>query len=247
MTKYLILLIMVLASNSAFAAFTYVQKAAADVGNVSGTSLSVTVSSTGSGNLLVALVGWEGANGSTVSVSDGTNGFTSTAVTNACSNDCHAQWFYLLSSSAGKTSITATWSSGRIYRYIYIYEYSYTGTASFDVLKSNSSTGSTAVTSGNFTTTGTDEVVFGSYSAYAADQISSLLINGSAPDQSMINPGFIGGWTWGATWAKVMTATFTGAASGTISGPTSQWISQAIAFKTGSGSSYRVRHRVIQD
>ncbi len=235
-----LLLFTLMASSASQAAITFVQKNANGIDNTNQTSVSVTISSTGAGNLLAVFVGWEGATaGSTVSVSDGTTSFTGGAQTDGCSGDCHIKWFYLTSANAGKTSITATWTTGRDYPEIHVYEYSYNGKIALDVEKG--ATGSaTAVSSGNFSTTGDTEVVFGSYKIYTTVTLTNPRVNAVAPDQSLIrssNP------LWAdSSWSRVVSAPFTGPVSATNSG-TSAWACAAISFKIVPP----VKHRVTQD
>ncbi len=85
-------------------------------GDGSTTSVAVTVTSTAAGSLIAVFCGWEGAVGATVTVSDGTTGFTAgtpkdSGASTTPNDDNHGQWFYLLVSASGKTTITATWSA----------------------------------------------------------------------------------------------------------------------------------------
>src|SRR3990167_91558 len=192
-------------------AFAFVQSASASADGT-GTSLNVTVSSTGAGNLIVIYVGWEGAAGSTISVSDGTSSFTLATLKDATDN--HAQFLYLLVSNSGKTTITVTWSLTRTFRRAHVWEFSYTDTASLDVESTNTATNN-APTSGVVTTTGTDEVVLGCYKEYAALVLTSPLINAVAAAGSISNSP---AGSYSSTWYRILTATFTnGAATGTLS------------------------------
>ena len=238
--RHTLFLIVLALSPISKAAITYVQSANNNIDNTGQTSISVTFSSTGAGNLIAVLVSWEGATaGSTVSVTDGTTSLTGGTQTDGCGGDCHSKWFYLTSANGGKTSLTATWTAGRDYLDLQFWEFSYNGKIQFDVEKSATGT-ATAVSTGSFTTTGSTEVVLGGYKIYSYINLTNPRVNGVAPDQSMIqsqNPTYTD-----SSWAKVVGAPFTGTVSATISG-TSNWICSAIAFKIVPP----VKHRVIQD
>jgi hypothetical protein len=177
----------------------------------------------------VAFVKWEGTASSTVTLSDGTSPFTSDGVNSAANNDLHGRFFYLPASTAsGTVTYTATWSAARPYRRILIYEYSYSGgSVSFD--GSNRATATSgSLTSGNITTTGSDEVVFGAYGEYSSSTTTGERIGGVLADQA-VRSGFA------SMWSKRFTAPFTGAATAT--GNSSTWIGNVIAFKrTGTPS-----------
>src|SRR3990167_9667045 len=102
-------------------AFAFVQSAA-NSADASGTSLAITVSSTGAGNLIVVYVGWEGAAASTISASDGTSSFTLATLKDGTDN--HAQFLYLLVANSGATTITITWSAARTFRRGHAWEFS---------------------------------------------------------------------------------------------------------------------------
>lgn len=93
---------------------------------VSSVISTVTVASTGAGNLLV--VGTSNAGARTVtSVSDGTNSFTqatNAAATSTGTGAGYSDVWYLLSSTAGKTTITVTWSgaAGTFFKDIFFWE-----------------------------------------------------------------------------------------------------------------------------
>lgn len=206
-------------------AFGFIQKASAIV-DASGTSVTVTVSSTTAGSLLVAWVKWEGAlAGSTVSVVEGAGTFT-TATAQAHSNgDLNGQFHYKLVAAGGDTSIVATWTSARAWKAVHVWEFSYTGTCSLDTAIATGTGTNEFPTSGNITTTGTDEVVLGGLSIYASEAfIAGPLINGVAAAQS------ITGSQSHHSWERIVTATFTGAATGTKDN-LQPWVCHAIAFK----------------
>jgi hypothetical protein len=190
-------------------------------GDPSGTTLSVPLTGVQAGSLLVAYVKWEGPAGAALTLSDGTSTFTADPVVSLANGDLHGGFYYLLSSSAsGTVTYTATWNTARPYRRMMIYEYSYSGGAVvFDA--SNRAAGTGTLNSGNITTTGTEEIVFGAYGEYHATPTSTERINGVAADQVVRA-------SWASMWSKSFTAPFTGAATANA-GP--EWIGSVIAFK----------------
>jgi hypothetical protein len=190
-------------------------------GDPSGTTLSATLTGVQAGSLIVAYVKWEGPSAA-VTLSDGTNTFTADTPVSLGNGDLHGGFYYLLSSSAsGTVTYTATWNGARPYRRMMIYEYSYSGgTVSFDA--SNRASGGGALSSGNITTTGTEEIVFGAYGEYYANSTNTERINGVLADQVVRA-------SWSSMWSKSFTAPFTGAATASGNGP--GWISHVIAFK----------------
>ncbi|MBK7951380.1 MAG: PQQ-dependent sugar dehydrogenase [Deltaproteobacteria bacterium] len=196
--------------------------------DASGTSLSVPLTSVRAGSLIVAYVKWEGAAGSNVTFSDGTSSFTGDPVASAANGDLHGRFFYLpVSSASGNVTYTATWSAARAYRRLLIFEYAYTGgSVVFD--GSNRATGTSgALNSGNITTSGSDEVVFGAYGEYSALDTTTERIGGLAADQ-VVRSGFA------SMWSRSFAAPFTGAATAT--GHSATWIGSVIAFKRSGGT-----------
>lgn len=210
-------------------AFTFVQKNGNR--NETGsniTTLAVSLTGVAAGNFIGVFVKFEGAS-TTCTVSDGTDTLTARAQYNHSAGGDNGQFFYLASSSSGNKTYTMTLGAGRPYVRIYVFEYSYTGTVSFDTEINAEAGSSSAVSSGNITTTGTDELCLALYAENSAVTISSQQINGSAADQIQ------SGGTYGSAWTKVFTATFTGAATATLSAA-GKWICMLVAFKTGAAA-----------
>lgn len=203
--------------------------------SASDTTLSAVVEGLAAGSLVAVYVTHEGA-ATTMTVSDGDSYTPRTKVTAASAgNDLHGQWFYLLSSSAGDRTVTVTWAAARIERQMIVIVATYTGTAAYDTEPSGGGTSgsSTAVSSGNFTTTGTVGLVLGGYGNYSGSEIQSLpLINGVSADTAKASDDDTSA-PYNANallWGKVTSGTFTGAATATLS-PTGDWMCGAIAFK----------------
>ena len=210
-------------------AIAYIQKQSASA-DASGTALNVTVTSTGAARILVVWCKWEGANGSILSISGGGTWVNGT-LKDHTNGDLHGQFAYVLSSTSGTTTVTMTLSAARTFRRIHFWEFSYAGTASLDAQITNSSTGATAITSTNITTTGTDEVVLGGYGEYSGDTVTSPLINAVAAAQSLIDSPAS---TYTGSWERIVTATFTGAATATLSAA-DPWVCNAISLKAVAG------------
>lgn len=218
-------------------AFTFVQKNGNR--NESGTSittLTVALTAVGAGNFIGFFAKFEGA-ATTCTISDGTDTLTARAQYNHSAGGDNGQFFHLNASSAGDKTYTMTLGAARPYVRIYVFEYSYTGTVSFDTEINAEAGSSSAVNSGNITTTGTDELCLALYGENSAVTISAQQINGVAADQIQ------SGGTYGSAWTNVFAATFTGAATATLSAA-GKWICMLVAFKTGAaatGQPYRKR------
>jgi len=178
------------------ATFTRVQLACdvsgAACGTSSGTSCTVdntstcgALSSTGSGNLLMAVVQLAT---STSTVSGISGGGTWTRATGcnagvAVFNDC----WYVLSSTSGVTSITATVTSNKG-RGIFIYEYSFTGgSVSLDTTAEALPAGCTACQGpsvGSVTLTGTNDVIIAAQIGNGGAAVNSLTGTGWTLDIS---------------------------------------------------------------
>src|SRR6185436_5685608 len=140
----------------------------------------------------------------------------------AANGDLHGQFFYLPSSQAqGAVTYTANFSAARSWKRMIVYQYSYGGVASFDA--SNRATGTSgSLNSGNITTTGANEVVFGAYGEYNSDNTTTNeQINGQNADNVFRQ--------YHSMWSKTFTSPFTGAA--TAAGNSSTWIGSIISFK----------------
>lgn len=224
--------------SNAQAAIGYIQKAS-NYSDAAGTTLAVTVSSTGAGNLIAAFSKWEGAD-TTADCDDGTTSFDAGTKENHTNGDLHGQWFYLLSSASGKTTINCTWTGSVPYRRVHVYEFSTTAAITLDQQSTAEAASSTAVNSGNITTTGTDEVVLASYGEYSGAGLTSPLINAVAADQSIINSP---GGTFTSSWERIVTATFTGAGTATLDG-LNPWIALVISFKAGAAPASTCKGRL---
>jgi Bacterial Ig domain/GDSL-like Lipase/Acylhydrolase family len=191
--------------------------------DANGTSLGVQLTGVSAGDLIAVYVKYEGA-ATTVTIGDGVDLFTADPVVNASNADLHGQFFYaLVSKASGTVTCTATWAASKPYRKIFVYEYSHSGTvAVFDVSNRATATSGT-LNSGAVTTTGADEVVFGSYGEYSGNNTSNEQIAGVAADQ-------VRRQAFAAVWSKTFTSPVTGAATAT--GNSSTWISNLIAFKS---------------
>lgn len=195
---------------------------------------SLTISA---GHLLVAWVKHEGAATTiTPSGGGGGNSWQSLTKTTHANGDTHGQFFYVLSCASGTYGFTATFGAARVFRSAILFDCSYSGTASFDQQAgaSGTTTGDDeTISSGNLTTTGTDEIVFGGYSEYSTDVLSGEAVNGQAADSVV---PVTGGENFTVAWAEVFSGTFTGAATAVMENDVHDWIVRAAAFKaTGGG------------
>ena len=190
--------------------------------DASGTTLAVQLTGVTPGSLIVAYVKWEGTAAGTVTLSDGVSTFTADTLNSAANSDLHGRFYYLLASSAsGTVTYTATWSAAKSYRKLLVYRYTYGGTVSFD--GSNRATAASgSLNTGAIATTGSNEVVFGAYGEYAANNTTTERVNGLAADQ-VLRAGFA------SMWSKTFNVPFTGSA--TAANNSLPWIGNIIAFK----------------
>ena len=182
-----VLLASIAPASAAAASFAFLRSGAAS--NDSGaTTLTVQLTGVAAGDLIVAYVKYEGA-ATTVAVSDGASTFAADTAVHAANGDLHGQFFYALAAQAsGTVTYTATWAASKPYRKLFVYEYSHSGTvATFDVSGRATATSGT-LNSGAVTTTGTDEVVFGSYGEYSANTTSNEQIGGRPPTRCVVRP-----------------------------------------------------------
>jgi hypothetical protein len=191
-------------------------------GDASATTLTVQLTNVKAGSLMVAYVKWEGPAASTVAFNDGISAFSADTLNSAANDDLHGLFFYLLSSStSGTVDYTATWSASTPYRRLLIYEYSYSGSVSLDA-SSRATATSGDLTTGDITTTGSDEIVFAAYGEYNANTTMTEQIKGLAADQ-ILRAGFA------SMWSKSFSNPFTGAATAT--GNSAAWLGNVIAFR----------------
>jgi hypothetical protein len=195
----------------------------------SGTTLGASLTGVTAGNLIVFGARWEGG-ATTADVSDGTTTFQArTQLTSGAT--VSAQQFYLLVANSGNKTYTLTLGASRNFVRVYVREISYSGTCVFDAAPTgDGSTGNNGVakTSGDLTTTGTDEVVVGMLGDYTTPDITGQLIGGASPDVTMETD-------YSSMVLKFYTSTGTVAVTSNAQGP---WAAGAMSFKaTAAGSS----------
>lgn len=218
------------------AAFAFVNSAS-NLNTAAGTTLDITYSAT-AGSLLVGWCKHEGSAGTlTVARSDGTEAWSLGTLVAHSNADLHARFAYLTSCTGG-ASVTYRMTTGSTpFRSFHLWEFSYSGTASLDVQNTGQGNGTTA-TSGNITTTGTDEVVLGGYGEYSVVTVTTPQINGVAADGSIIFSS--GNFT--ASWYRILSATFAGGhANCTIPSSAQDWICNIISFSAAAGGGATLR------
>jgi hypothetical protein len=195
------------------------------------------------GDLLIALCGWEGAASSAFKVSDSdgtTNVMDLLAEVKGTSVNNFARIAYKIAASA-KASSTIRLSSSASLTNVYFTVYQFRPDSGETVTKdagpsSASNNGSTAVQTGNISTTGTDEVVLAVVRNYLNSAKSSYLIAEGAPDGYDEQPTF----PTFASWYKLFTSAQTDIHAQVTMATSTQWDSDIIAFKSvaASGSPY---------
>ena len=128
------------------------------------------------GHLIVSLLYWSSGTGN-CTVSDGTANLTM-ATPYYYANKIALQFGYLLSADSGNRTYTASNFAGN-YHSILVWEFSYAGNCTYDT-QGGSNGNSNKLSSGNFTTTGTDELVFAGGTGNTTTTLSSLKINSVA-------------------------------------------------------------------
>lgn len=204
----------------------------AGVSAVTATSTrTVTLNGVTAGNLIVAVVFWEGPT-TTVSVSDGTSSFT---VGNAGVNPdtIDGEWdirqcvAYLLSANSGNKTYTLTLGAARQTVALHVLEFSGDHDWSLDGQASYGYGRGTTETSGSLTTTGTNVVCVGWGRMWASGGYSSQTIGGSTATEATDNGGYSG-------YTAYRIATLS---SGTAVATSSNqyWLSGLVAFNSDGG------------
>lgn len=212
---------MLFAARPALASFTDVNRNSTSSAG-SATTLGVAVTGVHVGDLIFVWAGTRDGNQAISGVSDGTTSLT--CLTAAVNGTMQGRICYLLASVAsGTVTYTATFAAAATNRFIGSWVFTPTAAATFD--QQNSATDADVLTSGNITTTGSDELVvagdINSQAAHASMQIGG--VNATATDSDGV----------GAFWYRATTGTVaaTGAAAGALTSVT------AIAsFKIGAGA-----------
>jgi hypothetical protein len=231
----LILLTLFVCVTPAQATITFVQQNSA-AANGSAATITVALTGVGAGNLIVLFACHETVQ-DTITASDGTTSLTGLTRHDFVGGSGSGRFLYLLSANSGDKTYTVTFGSAAQFRKVFVWEYSYSGTAEFDQENSNESNGGTSsITSGNITTTGTDEVVLAGNWAYSASFPSDEQINGVAAD-NIDHDG-----NDGSSWDSIVTATFTGQATATRG--TASWACLIASFKA-TGAAAVERRKVI--
>jgi len=160
-----ILLLLLALARPAWGAAAFVQSNLTNAA-ASTTSVAVTISAVGSGNLVSGCVGWTPNPTATLSSVTDDKSNTYTVVDNNGASDANGQWstFYLKNITNGPVTITANFSGNATYRVIHVIEASGLDTsAPLDQhtmnFQTTPGTGTDAVTSGAVTTTANGEFV----------------------------------------------------------------------------------------
>jgi hypothetical protein len=210
-------------------AFTFVNAngASDDAGD---TSAAVTITGVQAGDSVAVWLKWEGGS-TTTTMSDGTSSLTGATARNHANGGLSGRWFYLLSSVAtGSVTYTCTWGASRDFKRLIGFVFRPTGTVTFNTGTDASSSGaSTAVTSGNYSTTGSGSwAVLGGFGEFNVVTLSTNLINGGAAD-GVTNAGVC------EAWYKILSATFTGGASSATQSTSDDWVCGALALNDDEG------------
>ena len=200
--------------------------------SASSTTIATPGVTVAAGDLAVVLVSYEGT-ATTLSVSDGTSSLTEWVVGQKYASGLTLDVFYILASVASGTNsvvYTATFGGGgRTYRNIAVMVFTPPSAASLDGTAVAASGTSTALASGNITTTGTDGIAFGAYAEYGLF-LNTEKINGVTLERKQIAYGLRS-----ELWQIAYSAGFTGQATAVLTSNT--WIGGVIAFKADAAAS----------
>lgn len=200
--------------------------------NGSGGTLAIAVTGVHVGDLVYVTASCSGVAGIT-SVSDGTTTLTPRTELHTGNSGNSLRRFYLLASVAsGTLTYTVTYSGTPTSRSITVYVFTPSSAASLDVGTGQETIATPAGDSGAVTTTGTDELCFGSQVNENQSASSVEKINGVAAT-AVINSG-----TNHTLWYTKPVATFTGDATETI-GSSTRTLTTIDAFKTSGGGATR--------
>jgi len=169
-------------------ATSYVQSASGKGGS-SASSISVSLTGVGAGNLIVVYASWYNATYPTATCSDGTSTLEALTAVSAWNNK--SQIFYLLSANGGDKTYTVTFANSSGPRTVFVWEFASTGdTWYYDTSNQGSAQGSTTASSGVITTQSTYPQVIvsnGVLGNYAAST-SSPLIGSYTPTEPATSP-----------------------------------------------------------
>ena len=213
-------------------AFSFIASAIAQNDAGSATTLDCTSSlNLNTGDVVVAISAWEGSTTSTVAETGGGNSLTMATLQNDGSN--WLQFAYSLSTTANATStFRQTLAAGQVIRRILVLQFRPTAgsTVSLDAGPSNGSGNGTAITSGNITTTGTDEIVCGGMNAFDySTTISNRNIGGSAADGSAVDA--VANKLICCISYKIYSSTQTNINAQFTTSASNLWLGQIIGFK----------------
>lgn len=162
------------------------------------------------GDLIVAATSC-GDNTATITVSDGTNTYTKLTKFTYTPDDYRAgQVHYVLASAVGGSVIFACTCSPDAQRELFVWVFRPSATPVIDQSNGSGNASSTSVTSGNVTTTGTDELSVGWQENESVAAPSSMQINGVAAEDTLVCGNNF------SMWYVRESATYTGAATCTI-------------------------------
>lgn len=211
--------------------FTFVASAS---GSSDGTT--TTVATTGdplnvaTGDLLIALVTWEDGGATISSITDGgSNTFTMDGEGfNDASTFINGEPGYRLAGVANASAeFTATLSASRGFKKLIVMQYRPASgeTVTKDISGTREADGNgSSVTTGSFSTTGTDGVVCGLVGIYASGTHSSSTVGGVSASQTKQEGG-------GYVWCRITTAGLTTQTAATTYSASNFWAASVIAFK----------------
>lgn len=217
-------------------AFTFVASASGSADSSSTTISTSTTLDIAAGDLLIANITYEDDDAATtVSVVDdgaGANTFTFDAgdefhFPTTFTINMHPGYRLSATAHTGAT-FTATLSQSRPFKRLVVMQYrpgsGETVTKDVSGTRENSGSGS-SITTGSFSTTGTDGVACGVMGIYTSGTHSSSTIGGVAADNSKQESGNF-------VWCRILTAGLTTQTGSTTYTGSSDWVASVLAFKS---------------
>lgn len=225
-------------SPNAFASWTLVSSCNNSNGG-SDTTIACSIVGVNVGDTVLVVA--DGSGTPTITVSDGTTSFTGlTAITTSNSGLTMRGSYLLASAASGTVPYTVTYSVAATSRNIEAYAFTPSGTPSLDQQASDETIASSSGSSGNITTTGTDELAFG-YEANENQTVpSAMQINGTNATASIVSGEN------SALWYLATGSTFTGAATFTNASSTRN-LTAIVSFKNTAGGGSTIVSRRSND
>lgn len=238
--RFASLLLALLLASPLHAAVTFVQNQSNSV-DASGPSVTVTVTSTTAGSLLVAFVKFEGTP-ENFTVTEGAGAFTNATAQNHTNGDLTGRFAYKLVAEGGDTSIVVNWDTDRPFKYVNVWEFTYTDTASLDTQIATGQGSSSTPSTGNFTPSANSGLAMAGVAIYDVLTLTAGTVDINGVDATNIEPAVGTGYA-AYSWSRENVGTFTGAGTATMSA-SRDWAANGISFNFIGGAAPTCRRNL---